>query len=205
MAFITLAEAKRHIGGNANSTAKDELIQEIIDAACSAVEGYLQRKLDKAERTEYHDGTEGDFFYVDNPPIDPTQPVTVWIDSSREFPDHTKLKNEGRVDDEYVVGRDNDCIELLCGKLPRGKQIVKVTYTGGYGENLPQDIRLATLLTIQHWYGLDGGGQAQLGKGQSGVTGRGYVGNLQGVAVSAIPPQAKKLLEKYVADTGLGW
>lgn len=208
-AWIELDEAKRHLSANVNSTAQDALVTELVNAACRAVEGFLEQGVVRRAYTEIRDGEP---ISVLLPHVAPANVTAIYEDAARAFGAETLVPAASWVvpTDDEGEGSGGRMIRWLDGYLPaEGVQTLKLVYEGGWtytvnrgvspavvsADKVPAAIRQAALLTLQALWLKDGGGKGLLGLASASQ-------QLGGSAApraddSAIPPEARQLLERY--------
>lgn len=110
-----------------SDTSQDSLLTTLVNRAKGLVEEVTDRKILQQTFTEYHDGHGEKAIYVNNPPIDTSQTLQVYDDTSREFGSST------------LIDSTNLFIDAELGKIIRedavfqdGIRNVKVVYTGGW-------------------------------------------------------------------------
>jgi hypothetical protein len=200
--WLTVPEVQRHLSANVNAPDAAAL-EPLIDAACRAVETYLERRVVRASFDERHDGG---FDFV-RPRNKPAVVSAVYVDTARRFGEETKLP-----DSEWFVSGDDEgegeggsLVELL-RPTPGGRGVVRVVYEGGWtyavdedgevtADRIPPDIRRATLYTLQ----------AMHLKGEKGLLGQALVSSPGGSVTpittpeltAGIPKEARDLLDPY--------
>lgn len=110
-----------------SDTSQDSLLTLLVNRALGIVEEHTDRKILQATFTEYHDGHGEKYIYINNPPINTSQTLQVYDDTSREFGSST------------LIDSTNLFIDAELGRIIRedavfsdGIRNVKVVYTGGW-------------------------------------------------------------------------
>lgn len=113
----------------------DPLLGVLLDSVSVRVERFLNRNLEKAQRTEYFNPGKRRFF-LSSFPIDLTAAFTVTVDSA--------VKTIGT---DYWVWSDSGMIEFSTIPASTNPQSISVTYTGGYlAGDIPDALQLATIM-----------------------------------------------------------
>lgn len=143
----------------AGVSSSDPKLQMVVDSACSFVQDYLSRPITPTELFRRYNGNEGfEGAHIMLPYYPVLQVISVveyWGNSGP----HTLLEQTP----ERQGGSDMYQVDPTTGRLTRsflgnierpwfvGARNVEVTWVAGFNP-LPQTIRLATLILIQHWF-----------------------------------------------------
>lgn len=211
-AWIELDEAKRHLAANVNSTTQDALITELVNAACRAVEGFLEQGVVRRAYTEIRDGEP---ISVLLPYVAPANVTAVYEDAARAFGAETLVPAASYAvpTDDEGEGSGGRMIRWLDGYLPaEGVQTLKLVYEGGWtytvnrgvspatvsADKVPAAIRQATLMALSNFWQLDGGGKGLIGIASASQQMGGSIAPISTIELSsALPQQARQLLERY--------
>lgn len=148
---VTLAEAKAQM--RVLHATEDDLITRLIAAASRHIESRTGRSLVKRTFTYQCDGFPAcGGIGLPRPPVIAIASVA-YVDESGA----TRTLDAARY--QLVMGPlECEIVPTVGGAWPatsRARRSVTVTYTAGYGDDstaVPQDIRNAILMLIQHWY-----------------------------------------------------
>jgi len=213
--IITAAEARRWIPG-LTGTTEDTILEDLIDAADSALAEFLGYPYPRYEdppdsrgrtllKAIYH-------LYLEGNPAEPkmlrlgalpsghpsdTIP-TVHIDSSWVWGSDTQLTHGVDFDYAYPDLRADGRFVLRpggsYGSWPTALRCIKVVTNLGYDagetffDDLPKDIQVACGLLVAHWWQL---------RHTSGLTNVSQAGGSAGLVSGAIPDNVKQLMEPY--------
>lgn len=179
MSLPTFTDLKAHL--NITSTADDEELQDMLDAAVDIVTDIVGPFDDPASVTETHYALSSDVLVLRKMPVG-----TLTAVSSRYGATTTPL-----VLGDYELDAATGIVRAVSGYFFRGT--FTVTYTAGRTDT-PAAIRLACLIIAAHLW------QTQRGGGSLRPTFPGEEPDLSPVGVSgyAIPNRAKELLAPYM-------
>lgn len=141
--IITLSDAKAWIGIDPSDTSQDTVLQVMIDAVDNIIKDYTEAEFSPQTVVgEVLDGGRSDTVVPKNSPIISVQHlyVNVWPDGSggSEVPAT-----------EYIA--EKDCVVLRWQVTPKGRGLVKLDYTWGYG-SVPGPVKQAALLSVEALY-----------------------------------------------------
>ena len=145
MGLVTVTRAKQN-AALANLTTSH--LQNWIEAASDAIEGWCDRVFTSTAYTETQDGNGLHWLYVYNPPIISLTSVQI-IDSSEDT--ETILADQFRYggDAGEIVFKPTNSSSYSV--FPEERRNIVVNYTGGYA-TIPDDIQEAVVQTIQEMY-----------------------------------------------------
>lgn len=165
--LVSLIELKEFLGIGVDDTSSDKKLQIILTSLDAwMVEEFRQYGLQlkkKVDITELRDGESFSHIFTRLRPILQVQSVHVSPAGPNQVFDATTLVP----DDQYVVYLEEGRIQLVGGELlfltvatprfapernvfSRGRQNIQVIYDAGF-EPVPQDIRLATMASIDNF------------------------------------------------------
>jgi hypothetical protein len=212
--LVTLDEVKSALGVDPTDTRKDDQYTLSIAWASDAIRGYTERDLGRAVVTEQREFEYDGSGYLD---IDDAQTITAVSLATYGFADYNFALDQwvampSKRDDAPVyhylilpggyypgspeMGFERNLDRIAAeGRLPQRPQTVKVTGTWGW-PNVPGDVKLAAIWTIQDWVSRPGGDQltAEAIEGYS----RSWGGRSGETIPLAIPNRARDLLVRYV-------
>lgn len=118
------------------NTAHDSLLTLIVTMVSARIETYLNRNLEKVERTQYFDAG-GRYYFLPAYPIDLTAALTITNSDAAQV-----------INSDYYVWETQGLIEFPSPPSYVNPKQIKIVWTGGYAtyDVLPQDIQLATVL-----------------------------------------------------------
>jgi hypothetical protein len=148
--LLTVYEVQRHLGIDAGTDPA--LIDELITAAQSVIEGETKRSLATAATyTEYHMGGR-DYICVNRPPIISITSVT----------DDAQYGSRSIAATNWIDGTDDNGANYEAGIVELwntescfapGRSQVKVVYVGGWTTaTLPAGLRQAWIDLVSYWY-----------------------------------------------------
>ncbi len=179
-ALVTWDQLKRALG---ISKDDDESRYEwLINGASSRIEQMVGRKLFSAERTEYQAGHGGEIILLDCWPV--SEIDSLYVDANREFGSDTEIDSE-----DYDLDSGSGVVYLLGKKAPRGRKIIKVTYTGGY-ESIPEDLQAATVEIVVANF-------RRMAKNQGGIKSISAPDSVGTTYELSIPVNARQVIELY--------
>jgi hypothetical protein len=119
-----------------SGTSHDTLIDTLLTGVSARVERYLNRLLEKKERTQYFDAGRYNY-YLPAYPIDTSATLTITDESSALT-----------VNSDYYVWEDSGRIQFYIAPTLSVPKQIKIIWTGGYVsyKTLPEDIQLAVVL-----------------------------------------------------------
>lgn len=193
--LLTVKEVAAHLRLD-DYTEQKALLEELINAAKSAIEREMNRTLDTAcAYTEFHTAIDingSGCVYVDHPPIVATTAPVVY-DDNRYSPRLISTAN-------FITDADDGGFNYSQGKIQlwndethfaSDELTVKVIYWGGWTTTtLPRELRLGWIELVQFWYenpervGLT---DVRDGSGVFGVT----------IEAAEIPQQLLMLFHRY--------
>lgn len=156
-ALVSLQDMKDWLG--LTITDYDIKLETYINAASENIANLLDRKLDRKEYVENYDGVRSNRINLWHYPAD--KPSSIIVSSNWDFSTETPLDVVN-----YTITRDS-VVVYKSGTFGRGNQSIQVTYKAGYntpnsvlqdGEDLPADIRMATILYVNWLWGRDKNG-----------------------------------------------
>ena len=113
----------------------DDLLTLIITGISSRIELYLNRNLEKIERTQYYNAGRR-FYSLPAYPIDLNLPFTVYVDDL-----------EQDINDDYYVWEDSGVVEFYYIPMYAQPKQIRIVWTGGYLSNvIPAEIEYAAIL-----------------------------------------------------------
>lgn len=203
--WLTVAEAQAHLKANVQALDTTR-IERLVDAACRAVETYLERGVIRRPYDERHDGQGRDFLRPLNPPAAVS---AVYVDETRAFEAASLLPASAWWTSGGDEGQgDGGSTVELADPTPKGRGIVRIVYEGGWSytldeagkvtaDRIPADLRLATLLVLQTLHD-KGEGKGLLGQATVSAGVAGSVTPISTIELTAaIPKEAKELLDPY--------
>jgi len=212
--IITAAEARRWIPG-LTGTTEDTILEDLIDAADSALAEFLGYPHPVSEdppasrgktilKQTYHLYLEGNpsepkLLRLGGLPIHASDTAPkVYIDSDWVWPATSELTDGTDYDWNYPDLRGDGCLVLRpggsYGSWPTTLRCIKVQTPMGYAtggltyDDLPKDIQVACGLLVAHWYQL---------RHTSGLTNVSQAGGSAGLVSGAIPDNVKQLMKPY--------
>jgi hypothetical protein len=145
--LVSLSNVKAFL--EVSGTEFDALLNILIGYVSDRIQTFLNRGLQKVERTEYFEAGRRKY-YLQGYPVDSTVTITVTLDD-----------NAQTVDSDYFLWGDEGLIELYVKSLYIEPKQLSVTYTGGYNASetvignkttycltVPDAIEYATMLQI---------------------------------------------------------
>jgi hypothetical protein len=133
MLLATLDDVKTFL--EKTDTTHDDLLELIITKVSARIELYLNRNLEKTERTQYFDAGRR-IYSLPAIPIDLTATLTVTVDD--EVQD---------INDDYFVWESEGLIEFYTAPDRTQPKQVKIVWSGGYtSTTVPEDIQYAAIL-----------------------------------------------------------
>jgi hypothetical protein len=146
-ALLTVAEFCQYVKESVPAVGEERytLISALIDRASDNVKAYVGGPIiNETISNEKHDSVRYDEIFLRKRPIVSIQ--SVLVDGVNETANIEFDPERGS-----IFYADNSL-------FPRGRRIVSVSYTAGYGADanaIPQDIKQAALLIAQFWYKRD--------------------------------------------------
>ena len=120
----------------------DALITELIGAVSARCASYCNRDFERVERVEYHDGG-GQYLFLKTLPV-----ATI---SSIYASDTWEWEEESLVEADQYQLLSAGLVAYRFGAWPYGPKALKVTYTGGYGEDaVPADLEMAVRTQVAY-------------------------------------------------------
>ena len=213
-AIITAEQARRWIPG-LTGTSEDAILEDLIDAADSALAEFLGypypasedppasrgRTLLKARYELYLEGNpaEPKILRLGALPVHASDTIpTVHIDSSWVWGSDTQLTHAVDFDYNYPDLRGRGVFVLRpggsYGSWPTALRCIKVVVNLGYAtggltyDDLPKDIEVACGLLVAHWWQQ---------RHTNGLTNVSQAGGSAGLVTAAIPDNVKELMRPY--------
>lgn len=170
-ALTTVPDAKAYLKIDQSDTSFDALIEFLINAVSTQLEGYCQRPLKAQSFTnEEFDGTGRNTLLLPAFPVSAITTVTI---------DDVLVPAA-----EYKVRKNRGALVRLQGCWPKGIMNIKLSYTGGFA-TIPADLELACKHTVMFYYKTD---VADFSR----TFGEGFV-----LRPDDLPPQTKQLCTRY--------
>lgn len=141
--WVTLDEIKAWLGIELTDTTQDTKLLQLRDTVTESIVDYTGQQFEIDTYTgELLDGRRGDILLTENWPIVTVTELVVGC-----LPDGSG----GSVvpPDAYDVREDE--IALISGVFPRGRGLIKVSYTAGY-PSVPSKVKTALLLGVQGYF-----------------------------------------------------
>ena len=192
------------------------ILEDILNAATAKVESIIKTSVLAKEFQEDHDGNSSNVIVPQHWPV--TQILDIRIDVLRQFPSDTQLdpinyflrgqadKRQASTDVELrVVGNDivlrDDNERYILGRIFSGSSLgaVRIQYMAGWAldaEDVPSDIRLATLQLAEFYY-------LQRDAKDINISSKSVKGESYSKMKDAIPEQIVDLLSPY-EDMSMG-
>lgn len=135
--------------GTTNSQSKTDslnsTLSDVINGVTLSIEGFIKRKLDQEEITEYYDGPGGHELILKNFPISTID--SIYIDQNWEWGSTTLVDSDNYTFDPLtgiVIFNGQGIAPTWGAGWTVGRRNLKITYTYGW-DDIPDDIRLAGL------------------------------------------------------------
>lgn len=147
MAIITLEELKTHL--KITGSSLDTELQSVVDVANKYVETYCDRIFEETEYEEILDGTGTNALILTHRPVTEITSIYTY--------DEEVLEREDNLSDGYYYKNlDTGLIFNVC-PWPRCRGCIVATYSAGYSdENMPADLKFATLEVASFYYNTKG-------------------------------------------------
>lgn len=193
---ISLASASLYAGISENDTATySGFLDGILLSASDYMENYTDRVLvgDDTELTEYvsYNGN-GRVLFPSNYPID--RVVSINDDADWTWDSSFDIDSSF-----YRVNHNRDAVVFKTRALTEGEENVKITYTAGYAasgiDNIPADLQLCTKMIFTTM--LHDSSHEHKGKGTLNIASISREETVTFVSFDILPPQAKKILDRY--------
>lgn len=141
--WATLDEIKTWLGIELADTSQDVKLTQLRDTVTEAIVDYTGQQFEiDTYLGEILDGRRGDILLTENWPIVAVTELVVGC-----LPDGTG----GQVVPANSYAVRDDEIALIAGVFPRGRGLVKVSYTAGYAA-VPSKVKTAMMLGVQGYY-----------------------------------------------------
>ena len=178
--LCSLDDLKAYLG--ITETGKDKMLNGLLEYVTKLFQTLTGRVIPKGQYTEYHDGTERQWFYVDNYPI--VSITSVHWDSDCEY------LTEDLVDsDDYAYDTDSGRVWKKAGTWAKGLNAIKIIYTAGYSK-IPRDIVFfAKKLAAQEFKRAD--------EDRIGMTSQSFGDSTTAYDVRELPSDLALIVEKY--------
>jgi len=121
--------------GSIGGDKDDDLLDMLITQVSAQIQGYLNRDLKPAERTEYFDG--GSQIYLRAYPVDGSESITI------------KIHGVETVD--YYIDLKTGIVTFLSSAPSCYPNSIEITYTGGY-VSVPDDLQLSCCMQTNFVY-----------------------------------------------------
>lgn len=208
--FLTLDDVKDHLRIPLSNTDHDNRVTRWINMVTDMAEKYIDGPILTREFTEVHDGDASNTIIPDHFPV--REITELRIDYLGDFTPPTTV-----IDLNYVAirgqsdlsigirGTDvivrNDGNTSIVGRLFIGSvlQSIQIKYTAGQGDSaaeIPEDLKYAVLLGVEHFYILRENRELGI-KSKSQFQGQSYTRD------TGLPVEVTTLLDQY-KDTSLG-
>lgn len=135
MQLCTVANLKSYLG--ISVATHDTLLGLLVDGVSAFIELETGRTFGEAEFIETFDGNSTEF-------VIKNRPIKVATGVDLEYNNGTQATPSwvAVAVDDYVVDYETGIVTCTYGRLPAGKQNVRVTYTGGYATAAPAALEL---------------------------------------------------------------
>jgi len=146
-AIVELVDAKGYI--KYESTADDDIIQNIINGVSSLFEKYCGSKFINLAITEVVDGSGTQIQIVEYCPITALTEIKFYFDTATPVIQTIT---------DFIFDGPAGMIKGKTGGFPEGWQNIQIIYTAGYGANiaaLPDDLKLAAMKQCEFYYKRD--------------------------------------------------
>lgn len=199
-AAVTVAQASEYAGIGANDqTEHSTFLSEMLASVAEYMNNYADRTLvdggaDTAITEYVSYSGDGQTLYPDNYPIGAV--TSIHNDQNWNWGSTTALDSTF-----YRVNNERDSIVFISSELTEGTENIRIIYTAGYGATgapaIPEDLALCTKLIFTQW--LHDSAHQSFGKGSLHTTEiKSSVGDsVKFVEASALPEQAKMILNRY--------
>lgn len=112
---------------------KDTMLTQLLEYATERFQTLTHRVIPKTKHEdEKHDGTEQQWFYVDNYPI--IGITSIYWDSDGDYETEDLVES-----DNYRYDANSGKVWRTAGTWAKGLNAIKITYTAGY-ETIPKDV-----------------------------------------------------------------
>jgi hypothetical protein len=202
----TVAECSEYAGiGSKDQTEYATFLSDMLASVAEYMNNYTDRKLidggaDTAITEYVSYSGDGQTLYPDNYPIGAV--TSIHNDQNWNWGATTALDSTF-----YRINNERNSIVFSSSELTEGTENIKITYTAGYGATgaptIPEDLALCTKILFTQW--LHDSAHRSLGKGSLHATEiKSSAGDsVKFVAASALPEQAKAILDRYRAVRAL--
>lgn len=200
--FVTLADARAFLDLEDTDTDLQEVIVALINRTAAAFNDYTARNLKVRTYTSKLLDAEGGLeLFLPEYPIDTSEELTVYADQNRAF-DYEWQRWDGSGSSagyDYFVDQEQQALVSLVDVWPRGRSVVRITYTAGLDDGLDSPIAQAQLRQVSEWYGMIGRDPALSNFSAGGVSfGLAGAGNPFGIAErQALLPDVVAVLKAY--------
>ena len=153
-ALISLETAKQWLGISNDNTDHDFKVEMFINSASEKIEKFLNRKLVKKTRTDFHDGNRNTRIMLAHFPVSAV--TSVHQSGTWEFVD--------AIDSDNYTFSEDGALTFKGVLLSRGNSNIKVVYESGFvtpnsplqtGEALPSSISMACIELVKWLYNID--------------------------------------------------
>ena len=157
--FITLKEARSHLGIPIDDVSGNVRLEAIINAVAKLMDSYTGRDLKERVHTDqYLTGDGTCTLALPSMPLDPSYTIACVIDSSREFTGTAEVFWNGNSSEDATLAtlivQDEEAaiLRLVSGVFPSAPRSIKITYKAGYGSDDDYEFKeMALLLTSWYW------------------------------------------------------
>ena len=184
-ALVTLAEYKAYAG--LTSPSQDGEIAAIIPKVSQLVKSLCRRAFNDYVNDPKVEVSQGGFYKIllhEGPIIN-----LIEVEHSSDYGASYKSLVEYT---DFILDRENICIQRPTGEFPAGINAYKVTYTAGY-EQLPEDLKIAVLDLVKYYLKNDGAIHSPKAPGTNTV-------QIEYVTTTALPAYIKRILDLYTWD-----
>lgn len=139
--IVTLDEMRAFLGIPSEQTAKDSLIESLLDSFNKVIEDWLGVTMINSQYAEIYDGDGTDTLFLEHYPI-------VAISS-------LKLDGEALDSDDYYIYPYKGYIRLADSVFTKDYQNIEITYTAGWGvtrDDIPDALKLALKMWVERTF-----------------------------------------------------
>lgn len=167
----------------------NDQLQLILEAVTVSFEGYMKRKLDVQEITEYYDGPNDSELILKNYPISAID--SIYYDINWEWGETSLIDS-----DNYTFEPGSGMVLYNAGFWRSGRRSIKITYTYGWTD-IPEDIRFEgiKLAAIEYLKSFIGG--KRIGIIQETRRSTQVDSATTTYIVKDLPADTKKVLQRY--------
>lgn len=151
VALVTLPEAKRFLGIEADVDTNDDILEMFIDGITGDFEGEARRKLKLQTISSYAlDGKGTDWIRLPYWPISTVSSIVIKNHDGTTLRTLTNDTSPAELSGaEFTVGALDGTLRLYSGAFPCGVNNVLVTWNAGFASDSPEMKRLRLLCLIQ--------------------------------------------------------